>query len=363
MRLSVTRFVYFLLLFTGGVWFTAMAYAQPSAAPVAVMLPEQSSLAQQLQLSGTVQALRQSNLSSRVDGAVAEILVDAGSEVAAGQSLMTLDKRLAEYEAQRLRAALAAAKAEAEEAARQVAEAVKLSKSQHLPATELALRRAAAASATAALQAAEAQLALQQQRLAFHNITAPFAGVVVERYTEAGEWVNRGTPVLQLVATEQVYLDVQVPQEQFAGLLEQSNITIRPDTQPDKMLAAELAASVPVADSASRSFRLRLISPEHQGLLLPGSSATATFTRKQQNQQVLTVSRDALLRNPDNSFALFVVKQNGEQALAERRQVKVGRVIGNTVEVLSGLAANEAVVIRGNEILRNQQPVSVQGGE
>lgn len=338
------------------------AWAQEmKTATVAMVLPGQTDASRELRLSGSLVPVQRSRISSRVDGAVLRLAVDVGARVAQGDLLLELDDSLERHELQRLAALQVAAAAVADETRRQVDEARRLTRNKHLSQDELARRRAALAEARAGLDAAKAALAVQQQRLDWHHISAPFAGVVVRKLTEAGEWVGRGTEVLELVATEHLYLDVQVPQEYYADINTDSEITIHPDASPALALPGRIAARVPVADAASRTFRLRLASLEPNPALLPGASARAVFTLKNPQDKVLTVPRDALLRNPDGGFSLFTVVQQADKTIARRRQVTPGRRLGELIEILSGLSENEPVVVRGNEILRHDQPVNIVG--
>ena len=333
-------------------------YAQ-NPAPVSVVTPQSQATSQTLELSGTVRAERVSNVSTRVDGAVAQVYVDDGSRVATGDLLLELDSSLDEIELTRLQAELAQAQAQAKEAQRLVDEAQRLSREKHIALTELALRKANLATAQAALQGAQAAVAAQQQRLAYHRISAPFAGVVTLSLTEQGEWVTRGTAVLELVATQATFVDVEVPQNDFFKLNSNTEVTIKPDTNPNLVLSANIATSIPVANDISRTFRLRLRAKDAGDALPPGSSATATFRTARSDDRVLTVPRDALLRNPDNSFAVFVIDSQSQPATAKRKQVKVGQALGDKIEIIFGLSADSQVVVRGNEILRNDQPVKV----
>lgn len=332
------------------------ALAQPPST-VSVVTPTQRVASQTIQLSGTVRATKTSSISTRVDGAVAKVLVNDGSRVKQGDLLVELDNQLEQIEMTRLKAELKAAQAQAEEDLRLVNEAKRLTKEKHLALTELALREADLAQSQADLDAARAGVSAQQQRLAYHQITAPYSGVVTTKLTEQGEWISRGASVLELVATENTYLDVEIPQELYPSLDKDTQVTIEPDINPSLSLAAEIATSIPVANAVSRTFRIRLVSKEYT--LPPGSSATATFTSRQHNQSVLTIPRDALLRNPDNSFAVFVVQTSGDQSTAKRKQINIGQFIADQVEVISGLGDKDQVVVRGNEILRNDQAVKI----
>ncbi|MBU2072178.1 MAG: efflux RND transporter periplasmic adaptor subunit [Gammaproteobacteria bacterium] len=325
------------------------------AVPVRVVMPQQQALSQQLVLSGSLTAQQDASLSSRIAGLVAQVLVDAGSLVSQGQALLQLDTSLAQHELAQRRAALNAARVQQAEAQRLVDEARQLTQQQLFPQTELSLRQAALARADAELQQASAALALQQEILARHTLTAPFAGVIVRRYTDSGEWLALGAPVLQLVSLTPLLLDVQVPQEYFAALPALQRLEVRSDLQPEQSLSAQLVAAVPVADASARSFLARLQVNDPQHALLPGSSATASLYFARDDASVLVIPSDALLRHPDGNFSVFSIRDN----TAQRHNVKLGRVSAQGVEVLSGLPAEQPVVIRGNETLRDGQPVRI----
>ncbi|WP_166839247.1 efflux RND transporter periplasmic adaptor subunit [Rheinheimera pleomorphica] len=329
-------------------------YAQQTV-PVQVAMPQQKALAQQLVLSGSLTAQQDASLSSRSAGLVAELLVDSGSIVSKGQPLLKLDTALAQHQLAQQQAALNAARVRQAEAQRLLTEAEQLSAQQLFPRTELNLRRAALASADAQLQQAEAALAQQQEVVSRHTLTAPFAGVIAQRYTDIGEWLALGTPVLRLVSLTPLLLDVQVPQEYFTALTSVQRIEVRADLAPEQALQASLLATVPVGDGATRSFLARLQVMSAGQNLLPGSSASATLYFERGDSQVLVVPADALLRHPDGNFSVFSILDN----TAQRHNVTLGRSSERGVEILSGLPAGQAVVVRGNETLRDGQQVHI----
>lgn len=207
----------------------------------------------------------------------------------------------------------------------------------------------------AELQQATAAVALQQEVIARHTLTAPFSGVIAKRYTDVGEWVALGTPVLQLVSLTPLLLDVQVPQEYFSALPSLRRIDIRADVLPWQRLTARLLASIPVGDVTVRSFLARLQVSDSGQLLLPGSSASATLYFERDDASVLLIPPDALLRHPDGNFSVFSIRDN----TAQRHNVRLGRSSEQGVEVLSGLAKQQPVVVRGNETLRDGQTVRI----
>lgn len=335
------------------------AHAEDEPLPVTVAAPVNVIPTDELRLTGTLVAVRRSNLSPRVDGLVARVNVDAGSKVKQGDVLLELDPTLEQHALRQREAATAAAQAQVKEDERLVAEAERLTRDNHLPQNELALRQAALASSRALLQAARAEEAGQRERVQWHRLPAPFSGVIGRKLAEAGEWVTRGTPVLELVATDELYLDVQAPQERFAALTPETQVRVRPDALTGTVLEGRIAALVPVSDAGSRSFRVRVTVTDADQRLLPGTSATALFDLSLGNAKALLVPRDAILRSPDGSFSLFAVVPDGDGHVVQRRRVTIGHQSGTGVEILDGLAAGESVVVRGNEILRDGQPVRI----
>ncbi|GAB58906.1 efflux RND transporter periplasmic adaptor subunit [Rheinheimera nanhaiensis] len=335
--------------------FFSVGVLAQDAAPVQVVQAKQQALAQQLVLSGSLTAQQDAALSSRTAGLVASLLVDAGAEVRAGQPLLKLDSTLAQHELAQQQAAFNAALVREAEAERLVTEAEQLSARQLFPQTELTLRRAALAQARADATRAKAALAQQQEVVARHTLTAPFAGVIARRFTDVGEWVDLGTPVLQLVSLNPLLLDLQVPQEYFSELNNLRRVEVVPDLQSGQRLAATLSAAVPVGDAGARSFLARFSVNTGQQPLLPGSSASATLYFERDDSTVLVVPPDALLRHPDGNFSLFSIKDN----TAQRHLVRLGKTSEQGVEILSGLPEGQPVVVRGNETLRDGQPVSI----
>jgi len=331
------------------------------AAPVVVAVPRQSQTTEEIRLTGTLTAERSARLSPRVDGLVARLHVDAGDRVKSGAPLLELDATVATLALERARAGTAEARARSEEAQRLVTEARRLVAEKHLPETELARREAEAKLAAAALAASQAALREQAEMVRRHVVPAPFAGVVARRLTDVGEWVARGTPVLELVATDRVRLDLQAPQERFGAIREDAVVRVFADSLHGESLPGRIVARVPVSDPTARTFLVRVLVDGAAGRLLPGTSATAVVALAG-SREALLIPRDALLTYPDGSHSVFVVQDAGSGGrIALERRVKIGRG-GAQVEILEGLQPGDRVVVRGNERLRNRQPVRITTG-
>ncbi len=325
------------------------------ATPVSTASPTQSTIAETLSLSGSLTAERQAMLSPRVDGLVKEVLVDAGYEVKQGDLLIKLDPAIASQQYAQTQAATAEAVAARNEAQRLVNEAESLRKKNYISESELANRKSNLALSEAALVAARAAERAALEQLRRHELPAPFSGVISAKMTEAGEWINRGTAVLELVATDKVRLDVKVPQEQFSSVSEDSPVEVIPDVYPNRRLPGKINAIVPVSDPQARAFLVRVVVDASDIDLLPGTSATAVIGLSGDGGQKLLIPRDALLLHPDGGYSVFVVNEG----VAQRRQVTIGEQSQSGVSILDGLEADARVVTRGNEVLRDGQSVTV----
>ena len=330
-------------------------------APVTVITPRAAQVTEELRLTGTLTAERSARLSPRVDGLVERIRVDSGDRVKRGAPLLELDAAVARLALERARAGAVEAQARHDEALRLAEEARRLVEERHLSRTELARREADAKLSAAALSAAKAAEREEAELVRRHVLPAPFDDAVERcRMTDVGEWVTRGTPVMELVATDRIRLDVQAPQERFAAIRDEAEVEVLADTRGGEPLAGRIVARVPVSDPTARTFLVRILVEDAGSRLLPGMSATAIIPLPGA-EAALLVPRDALLRYPDGTHSVFVIREADGRATAEERRVKLGRG-GAQVEILEGIAPGDQVVVRGNESLRNGQAVRITGG-
>ena len=338
-------------------WLLPATLLAADPVPVRTVLVTSGPVTEALQLTGTFTAERSAALSPQIAGLVRTLRVDAGDEVATGALLLELDPQLAALEVDRATAALAEGRARLAEAGRLEGEARKLVADNMIPRTAVEAAEAEVALNRATVARLEAERARQAELLVRHRVTAPFAGVVSRRFTELGEWVGAGQPVLELVATDRLRLDLQVPQDYFADLVNGQTVRIRVDALGGGEIAGRVQARVPVADAGSRTFLVRVVTDEPDPRLSPGMSAQALFAIPRTGA-ALSVPRDALLRTAGGETRVWVVETTADGGLrASARSVQPGLGSGEQVEIRTGLEPGMQVVVRGNELLREGQPV------
>ncbi|HKL51449.1 MAG TPA: efflux RND transporter periplasmic adaptor subunit [Wenzhouxiangellaceae bacterium] len=337
--------------------FGALAAAQEPA-PVTVAQPEVRPAVERIELTGSFTARRAAQLSPRLSGLVETIDIDAGDQVAAGNVIVRLDDQLAELQLAQAEAAVAQSQASFDEAVRLRDEALRLGEDRFFPDTEIQARKSAVQVARAALDVARAERDTAAERLARHAIVAPFDGVIARRLTEAGEWVETGTAVAELVAVDDLWLDVQAPQRLWPRLRQDTGVDVVVDALGGRTFTAEVAARVPVSDPNARTFLLRLVLADADADITPGMSARVVL-RLSSGADAVLVPRDALIRYPDGTITVYVVDDSSAPPRVRQREVVIGRVDGDMAVIEAGLDAGQPVVVRGNEVLNDGDAVRI----
>ncbi len=336
--------------------------AQSRGTPIVVATARAESAGRMIRLPGTVVATRVSRLSTAIGGLVKSISLDLGDRVKAGDTVAVLDDSLARHELDQARAALEEAQADAREKTRLYEIGRNLTKRNVITKDQLNVRAAQMRMAQAVVKRLRADEAANTELLARHQITAPFDGVVAARDTEVGEWVSPGTRIVELVADNDVAVDVSVPQEFVASVRNGVSIELQFDALGGQRFAAGRMVLAPSGDAVTRTFAMRIRPAAADIGIAPGMSAQALISLDSTGS-VIVIPRDALLRQPDGRTLVWVVQETGEQPTVAARGVVAGRATGSSIHITDGLRDGERVVVRGNESLRAGQAVRVVGND
>jgi len=185
------------------------------------------------------------------------------------------------------------------------------------------------------------------------HVRAPFDGIVTQTLTEEGEWVNEGGGIVQLVDLSKVRILVEMPGKYIREVRVGAPVSVKIDAIPGETFAGVVHALIPAADRAARLFPVE-VHVENKGLLLNEGMLARVVFGLGPSRSALMVHKDALIRRGSTAF-LFVVKEGK----AFQKQVVPGRGKADLIEVRGELKAGDAVVIRGNERLREGSAVNV----
>lgn len=202
--------------------------------------------------------------------------------------------------------------------------------------------RAAIAEATAAAEVAaqaRAGIAAASVPLRDATLTAPFDGVVTDKFTDPGAVAGPGSPVVALQNTHELELDVAVPEDDVASLIPGQPLPVRIDALGGRTVLAHVRAIVPLENSALRSASVKIAIGDRPGLM-PGMFARASLHGAA--HQGMAVPLAALVTRGGQS-GVFVVHDKTATFIP----VQSGAISGNLVEV-RGLEDRNAQVAVSN---------------
>ncbi len=333
--------------------------------PVRVEAASDRPIVRQINVTGTVTSSRTAVLSTAVAGLVAELLVDDGYRVETGDVLVKLDAELAQLALERAVAGLQQRETALDDARRRFAEAEQVATQRSIARTQVESLRAEVASNEAAVVAAQAAVREQRAIVARHSLKAPFAGVISQRFTELGEWVNPGDGLLELVETDNLRFDFRVGQEHFTSLSPQTPVQITLDAVPDTAIPGRIDTIVPVKNPGARTFLVRVLADttaaEEPLRVTPGMSVRGKLNIDT-GRLGIAISRDAILRFPDGRTTVWVIDSAGDASIVREQAVLTGSEFEGAVEITAGLESGDLVVVRGNETLQEGQAVSILEG-
>lgn len=307
-------------------------------------------------LTGSVTARRVARLSSRTSGLIRTLHVDAGEPIKSGQILMELDSKQAELSLELIRNQKRQAAISLADARRLVDEVSDLAKRGGFPRSEAESRITEANLREIAVRLLETREAEQADILDRHKLPAPFDGVIGAKFVEDGEWVETGTPVVELIENGDLRFELRAPQEMLAVSGGELDVSVTLDAHPNTRLPARVMVRAPVKDPGTRTFLIRLEIDDPGSLAAHGMSGTADFSMRGSGKTI-QVSRDSIVRFPDGSAKVWVVDDQDGGTVVRSRVVRPGSSLGGKIEILEGLEEGERVVLLGNEGLREGQAV------
>jgi RND family efflux transporter MFP subunit len=304
--------------------------------------------AAQVSLDAVVEAVRQATLSTQVAGTIVGLNVKAGDRVRAGQELLRIDASAAQQQVAGSSAQLEAAQANLNVASKELDRQKQLFQKQYISQGALDRAQAQWEAARAQVQAQQAQTRAAQTQTGFFSVRAPFNGVVSDVAVTLGDMAMPGRPMLTLHDPSALRVSAAVPQSMLSGVRSQL-ASVRYEiaghsAQPVKAGTAQLLPSV---DPVTHTAQLRLALPAGIEGLVPGmfarvwvSGVQAGSTAQNTQAQPVVLPLSAIVRRAEMT-GVYVMDAQGKPRL---RQVRLGRVNGQNVEILSGVSTGEQVV-------------------
>ncbi|HXQ63335.1 MAG TPA: efflux RND transporter periplasmic adaptor subunit [Steroidobacteraceae bacterium] len=349
--------------------------ANSAPRPVDTVVARPAAAGQGLALPGQTAAWFDTTIYARVNGYVASWLVDIGDHVKKGQLLATIETPELDAE---LGAAVAQLKASDAQAVARKAEAEfgrttnerwRDSPKGVVSEQERDAKKADFETSEARLYAATAQVALDKARVdqysalaQFKQVRAPFDGTITERRIDIGNLVTAGstsatTPLYRMSQSDPLRVFVDVPQS-LAGELMKPGVPAEVQARgvPGGALLGTIARSAEAINAQARTMRVEVDIPNKDHALVPGMYVTVAF--RLEPQGLVEVPAAALVFRADGPRVARV----GPDSKVEFSKVTIARDDGSMVELASGVAAGDRLVLNISGRIAAGDVVSVTGG-
>jgi RND family efflux transporter MFP subunit len=337
-----------------------------------------------LDATGYVIARRQATVSSKISGKLAEVLIEEGVRVDAGQVLARLDDADAKAQLDLAQARLSAARSQLDQIRIQLEQTRRdLKRQEELDARKLTSEeslenaRTQVESRSAQLEAQQSQVRVaeaerQVAQVAYDNtiVRAPFTGVVVAKTAQLGEIVSpmsagggfTRTGIGTIVDMDSLEIEVDVNESFINRVKPDQAVQAVLDAYPEWKIPASVIAIIPTADRSKATVKVRIAIAQKDPRLLPEMGVRVSFLEEvsaggaQATEEVL-VPTSAIVEREDDSL-VFVL--DGDRV--RERRVALGEVVGDRRQITKGLAVGDRVVRDPPPGLKDGVRVVARGG-
>jgi RND family efflux transporter MFP subunit len=334
-----------------------------SVPTVSVVHPKLGALKDELVLPGNIQAFTVSPIYARTSGYLKKWYVDIGGRVKAGQLLAEIEAPEVEKQLDQARADLSTAEAN-----------LNLSQSTMTRWQDLLKKDAVAKQETddkigdyqakkAMVESGRANVKRLEDMVSFTKVYAPFDGVVTARNTDIGALINAGNggvsqQLFTLAATNTVRVFVNVPQVHSRSALPGVVAQLTLAEYPGRHFSGRIARNAESIDPSMRTLLTEVDVENTTGELLPGAFAQVHLTLAKKAPSLLLPVNSLLFRA--EGLQAGVVREGGK---VELLPIVIGKDYGTEVEVISGLAETDNVIVNPPDSLATGATVRLASGK
>ena len=311
----------------------------PTTAVVSGVVATPEKFADNLSLSGTLEANEQVEIRSEIMGVVEDINFEEGTQVSKGQVLVRVNDM-------ELRAQLSKVGTAQQLASENERRAKLLLEKQAISQEEYDI-------ASADFKSAQAESRLISAQLGKATIRAPFSGTIGLRYISEGAYVTPATPIATLVNTKQLKITFSIP-EKYANRMKVDSELIFTVAGSKEVYTAKIYAIEPMVDLATRTLKMRAIAENPEGKLYPGTFANVILPLEVVDDALL-VPTESLI--PIQGGKMIFISKGGK---AKQIEVETGSRTDSSVRILSGLKPGDTILTSGVMSLKDGTPVKVK---
>jgi RND family efflux transporter MFP subunit len=336
---------------------------QQEAVPIVqVVHPEPAAPDEKLVLPGQTIAFTDTPIYARTSGYLKRWYFDIGARVRQGQLLADIETPELDQQVRQARADLQTAEATARLAGITAKRTANLLKSQSVSTQERDNAAGNLSADQASVASHEANLARLLELQSYEHVYAPFDGIITARNTDVGDLINAGSgsptaELFHMTAIDTLRIYVAVPEMNAPAIHVGARVDVTLDEYANRNFQGTLVRTNNAIDPASRTLNVEIDVDNRDGKLLPGAYAFVHFTLPGQSGATTIPSNTLLFRS--EGLRAGVVR-NGQAKLLP---VTIGRDYGDKVEVTSGLAPDDEVIVNPSDSLVDGTKVRIQAGK
>lgn len=308
-------------------------------------------------LSGEVTAKQTANISTRMMGYVTKIYVKPGDKVASGQLLVSISNDDILAKKAQVQAMITEAEAAAKNAQRDYERFKTLRNQNSVSDKELENVALQNTSMNAKVQMARQQMNEVNAMLSYTNIRAPFSGVVTQKMIDEGSMANPGMPILTIEQNGELQVTASIP-ENYIQYVKVGDVAKMELKSLGITIDGKVSELSPSAFRTGGQYSMKLaIETKDKENIRPGMYVNILIPNKTGENITSKIMLDkSSIVYRDQLTGVYVID---DQSQANLRWIRLGKTIGNQVEVLSGLSQNDKIVSKAEGKLYNGVKVSV----
>ena len=307
--------------------------------------------------SGKIEAANSANLSTRMMGYVNKIHVSVGDKVTKGQLLISINNSDLQARSAQVSASITEAKAAFANAEKDYNRYKNLFADQSASQKEMDDITAHYEMAKARLEAANQMKNEVDSQFSYVNIRAPFDGVVTSKLISKGDMANPGIPLIEIESPGNFEVVAMVPESEISKIKAETKVDVLVKSL-NETLKGEVIEVSTSAKNTGGQYLVKISLDKTDKQILSGMFASVQFPveKNETTKNVVLIPTEALIHKGQLT-GVYTVSQSNTALL---RWLRLGRTMGNQVEVLSGLNSDESYIVSSEGKLYNGAKIAIQ---
>lgn len=306
--------------------------------------------------SGEVKGRYESRLSFQASGKIIKRHVEPGSVVQTGDIIMELDPKDIQQSVNASSAIINSSKAQLSLAEKNLQRYQKLYEQQAISRIQLDNVQLQYEAALASFQQANAQYTQSGNMLNYTKIIADQTGVITSVQAEVSQVVQAGQPIVTLVQDKELEVEISVPENSILELQKSKSINVKLWALKENIIKGIIREVSPMADPITKTYNVRISLQNPPPNIRLGMTATVSVDQQANNAIILPLA--SIYQTSDQPHVWLIV--DGKTKL---QPITPGKIVGDKVEILSGVNNNDVVVTAGIHKLYNGQAVRLSAGD